>query len=205
VAKVHDRRDAVNRGEGTFEVQNVWLADAAQEPIVLAFHDDGRPVAPGESLRESFDVANILTSKPNWLGPVIGVVELVAGETFTSGEPEPWMRRAWRSYAEQTAPRDCPMRPRCDLDTPMRATAARCNADTAISQKAAVCRAFHQAADPRVHAMHGSGQPKRLSPHHEIGVATAPTSRAKMVASNMARGFNGAAPASCARRTRLDT
>jgi hypothetical protein len=29
------------------------------------------------------------------------------------------------------------------------------------------------------------GQPKRLSPHQEMGVATAPTSRAKMVASIM--------------------
>jgi hypothetical protein len=79
---------AVNRGDVTFEVKNLWIADAAREPTVLAFYADGRPVAPGESLRQSFDVAEIVTSRPDWLGPVIGVVELVAGETFTSGEPE---------------------------------------------------------------------------------------------------------------------
>ena len=32
----------------------------------------------------------------------------------------------------------------------------------------------------------GVAQPNRLSPHHDTGVATAPTSRAKMVASIMA-------------------
>jgi hypothetical protein len=79
---------AVNRGEVTFEVKNVWIADASLEPTVLAFYDDARPVGPGESLRESFDVAQIVTSRPDWFGPAIGVVELVAGETFTSGEPE---------------------------------------------------------------------------------------------------------------------
>jgi hypothetical protein len=50
-----------------------------------------------------------------------------------------------------------------------------------------------------------AGQPKRLSPHQEIGVATAPTSRAKMVASIMARWFNGVAPASFVAGTGLDT
>ena len=61
------------------------------------------------------------------------------------------------------------------------------------------------AAGRQPRAAYGADQPKRLSPHHEIGVATAPTSRAKMVASNMAGGFNGIAPPSCARGTGLDT
>lgn len=79
---------AVNRGDVTFEVKNVWLADPSGEPTVLAMHDDGRRVAPGESLRESFSVWEIVSETPGWSGPVVGVVELVSGETFTSGEPE---------------------------------------------------------------------------------------------------------------------
>jgi hypothetical protein len=47
--------------------------------------------------------------------------------------------------------------------------------------------------------------PNRLIPHHEMGVAMAPTRRAKRVASIMAGGFNAKLRASCGRRTPLDT
>jgi hypothetical protein len=83
----------VNRGDVTFEVAGVGLGHG--DAAVWAVDHEGRgphqAVVPGESLTESFDVSRI---PDDWLaGPVVGLVELVSGETFTSGEPEaihPW-------------------------------------------------------------------------------------------------------------------
>jgi hypothetical protein len=81
----------VNRGEVNFEVEDVGLTHPTGDPAVWSLGCCHPPVAPGESVRESFNVAEIAD---DWLtrGPVVevlGVVRLVSGETFTSGEPEP--------------------------------------------------------------------------------------------------------------------
>jgi hypothetical protein len=110
----------VNRGDVTFEVKEVGLVvDPTGPPAVWAFHDDGRPVAPGESLRESFDVAHLIAEFPDDpLSSVVGVVTLVSGETFTSGEPEPVDASSLALIAEQMALWACPMGPRSDARPP---------------------------------------------------------------------------------------
>jgi hypothetical protein len=100
----------INRGDVAFEVDDVGLSDPTGSPALwtLDVQGEGRDalVPPGQSLRESFDMAHL---PDEWLenGPeiqVVGMATLVSGEVFRSGEPEtvdPWplARVRWPPHA----------------------------------------------------------------------------------------------------------